>query len=340
MMTGKPNELPEDPEAAGPDREFPDTAGDQPTDTVEDIAGGRSEGGPPGGGDETGGGFFSSIPNWAWVVIALSAVILIVLIFSLTSGDDADHAAAISTTTEPETTTTEVETTTTTEPATTTTTEPATTTTTEPATTTTTEPATTTTTEPATTTTTQPATTTTTVPPVEVGSSPLFAFLGVDLPPYGDDEVFEPGEVEVQWYQWNSLFVVLFRGVRPEANLCLGNSILSGNSFDFHSNSKLGDEEPCQGPAGDDLAGEAFGVRACGELVYYLTEIPTSESGALFGSADLWAVPDAISGATDVSGVTGVVDTELGDPPEFDPTAIGYVLPASDADDLSEVDCG
>lgn len=329
-MTGTPHELPEDHEAEGPDREFPDTAGDQPTDTVEDIAGGRSEGGPPSGGDEAGGSFFSSIPNWAWVVFALLAVILIVLIISLASGDDPDDAAAISTTTEVETPTTEPETTTT---------EVETTTTTEAETTTTTEPATTTTTEAETTTTTQPATTTTTVPPVEVGSSPLFALLGVDIPPYGDDEIFKPGEVEVQWYQWNSLFVVLFRGVRPEANLCLGNSILRGNSFDFHTNSNLGAEQPCQGPAGDDLAGEGFGVRTCGELVYYLTEIPTSESGALFGSADLWAVPDAISGITDVSGVTGVVDTELGDPPEFDPTAIGYVLPASDADDLTEVAC-
>ena len=309
-MTDKHNELPAD--KGGSEGESADTTENRSTGSAEGATADRAPGGgPPGGGDDSGGGFFASNPGWAWALVGLLVVSLTVLAVLLMSGDDDDDATAITTIPEPTTTTSDLETTTTTV-------------------------AETTTTVPETTTTTTVAETTTTAPAggVEVESSPLFALLGDDFPPYGDVEVVEPGSVEAQWYQWDDLFVILYRGVSSEASLCLGNSAFHGNTFDYITNSELGDDDSCRGATGDQLAGDDFGVRTCGELVYYLTEIPTELSGDLFGTVELWAAAD------DVSGVSGVVDTDLGEVPEFDPAAPGYVLPASDLDDLIEVACG
>ena len=301
------------------DHDSPKVGADQPMDTGENAVRSRAPGGgPPGGGDDSGAGIFGSSSGWVWALIAVLAITLVVFIVLWLSGDDADDTTPATT----------VAVTATTMPA------PTTTTTETPTTTTTTEVPETTTTVP------EP---TTTVPEgpdgsIEIEASPLLALLGVDIPPYGSVEVVEPGTVEAHWYQWNGFFVILYRGVSSEANLCLGNSIFSGTAFEFITNSELGEEEPCDGATDDQLAGEDFGVRTCGELVYYLTEIPTTElgdpaSGDLFGSVELWVV------GADISGVTSAVATDLGDAPEFDPTALGYVLPTSDADELIEVAC-
>ena len=124
-MTETNDELPEDQEVdgtlgevsdtvgdpptdAGPDTGDQPTAvggdtGDQPPDTMQDASGGQDAGGGP-PGDDSGGGFWASTPNWAWVIIGLMAVALIMLVTLLVSGDDADDTAASDTTVPTDTT--------------------------------------------------------------------------------------------------------------------------------------------------------------------------------------------------------------------------------------------
>ena len=104
----------------------------------------------------------------------------------------------------------------------------ATTTTADTAATTTTAAAATTTTAAATTTaaptTTAPATTTTAAAPVAVPATPIIGFLEPYSP--GGADLFPPGSVEAHWYQWDGLYVVLYRGFDASdgTQICAGNS--------------------------------------------------------------------------------------------------------------------
>ncbi|VAW07245.1 hypothetical protein MNBD_ACTINO01-2522 [hydrothermal vent metagenome] len=248
---------------------------------------------------------------WVWVAVG-AAVLAVILIIVFTGGDGEDEAAAPTTT---------LPTTTTEEPTTTTTEEPTTTTTEEPTTTTTTTEAPTT-------------TTTTTAPPVvEVAPTAVKGLL--DAYNDGGVDLFPPGSVEADWYQWDGFYVVLYRGwdAASDQPICFGNSIFVDGGWQFVTNSpdNAAMDDACNGA---NEAAPEQGVRACGSLLYYLTAIPVDQDGD-----QLWGSIEFNDGVTDWMGQTSQADLNLAETPEFQPDAPGYLLPASDYDDLTAVTC-
>lgn len=202
---------------------------------------------------------------------------------------------------------------------------PGTTTTTEAAATTT-APAVTTTAAPDTTTTAAAASNTVTATPV----------VGV-LQPYNEAgaALFAGGSVEAHWYQWDGLYVVLYRGwdAANGSPMCPGNSISpsAGNWTNVSNSPHLGtaDEICIQAPK---IAETPSGAFACGSLLYYVTEIPTTEEGALFGTLEL------LDGA--IAGHTSQAAADLANTPEFEPGLAAYDLPPSGVDGGGGVECG
>ncbi|MGI9643244.1 MAG: hypothetical protein ACR2N9_10710 [Acidimicrobiia bacterium] len=197
--------------------------------------------------------------------------------------------------------------------------------------TTTTTAATTTTEAP--TTTAAPTTTTTAAPAgAVVAATPIVG----QLQPYsaGGGELFPAGSVEAHWYQWDGLYVVLYRGFDAASGepICAGNSINNGTTWVNISNAPHAEtvEDICNGVP--KLAEPPSGVSACGSLLYYLTEIPVDTTGALFGTLEIVA-----DGAAD--GQTSQAPTDLATTPEFEPGLTAYELPPSNVDDLGSVSC-
>lgn len=197
---------------------------------------------------ESGSG--GGISVWVWVAIAAGVLLLILGSFAVFGVGGDDEAATTTVTDAPTTSTSEGETTTT----------------------------------EAETTTTEGETTTTTTPPTDVAETPVTAV----LQPYNDGGavLFPPGSVEAHWYQWDGQYILLYRGYDAEERLaiCPGNSIeTSPANWEFVSNSPflLPADEICVDVP--KLADPANGVRECGSLMYYITEIPTTAEGNLFG---------------------------------------------------------
>jgi len=156
------------------------------------------------------------------------------------------------------------------------------------------------------------------------------------LGPYnpGGEGLFEASSVEAHWYQWDGFYVVLYRGFDAGSGqeICAGSSVLvPGLGFDFVSNS------PHIGSADEICVGAAAVVpgaaQACGSLLYYVTQIPTSEVGALFGTLE-------IGDTSGFRGQTSEVESDIDSTPEFEPGLDAYALPASGVDDLEMVSCG
>jgi hypothetical protein len=74
-------------------------------------------------------------------------------------------------------------------------------------------------------------------------------------------------------------------------------------------------------------------VQACGPLLYYQTQIPTSEEGDLYGTLE-------IGDDTGFRGQSSAAGSNLATTPEFEPGLAAYDLPASGMDDLESVNCG
>jgi hypothetical protein len=256
------------------------------------------------------------LPVWAWILIALAVIAVIVGLIAIFSSGDAnvtsDGDEDATDTTVAETTTTTAETTTTVAETTTTVAE-------------------TTTTVAETTTTVAETTTSAAAGGSVVEPTAVSAVLGTDLPPYGPVELFPPGSVAADWYQWDGFYVVLYRGLVVTDPLCPGNSIQTPTAFENITNSPVGGPDACVGAT--NLAGEGFGARQCGDLTYYLTEIPTDIDGGLFGTVELFDASGEISGAT------SAVGTNLAATPQFEPGLSSYELPPSDLDDLTTVTC-
>lgn len=199
---------------------------------------------------------------------------------------------------------------------------------------TTTSLAATTTKAPATTTTTAPATTTTAGPVAEmVPATPVVGLLD----PYNDagGVLFPSGSVEAHWYQWDGLYVVLYRGwdASDGTEICAGNSWRADGAIweNITNSAHIGDEnEICVDTAG--IAQTPSGVYACGSLLYYLTEIPTDATGNLWGTLEI--------GDGEWAGQTSETPVDLASTPEFEPGLAAYELPPSDMDDLGIVECG
>ena len=206
--------------------------------------------------------------------------------------------------------------------------------TTVPTTTTTTVPTTTTTIAP---TTTVAPTTTTTVAPRAPAIAPT-PIVGI-LAPYsaGGADLFPDGSVAAHWYQWDGMYVVLYRGFDASsgAPICAGNSIFDPAAQTWVNISNAPHEgtieEICDGVP--KLADPPSGVQACGTLLYYLTEIPTETAGTLFGTLEI-----VKGGGAD--GQTSQAQSDISATPEFEPGLASYELPPSSVDAGGVVACG
>lgn len=173
----------------------------------------------------------------------------------------------------------------------------------------------------------------------QVAETPVTAV----LQPYnmGGAALFTPGTVEAHWYQWNGLYVVLYRGFDASAGtqICAGNSINVGGTFGNVSNSPyLGTaDEICNGAP--KIAESPSGVFSCGSLLYYVTEIPTTSVGELFGTLELGPPPPPPPPANFV-GQTSNVTSDIDNTPEFTPGQTSYDLPAFGANPGGVVTCG
>jgi len=199
------------------------------------------------------------------------------------------------------------------------------------------ETTTTTPTAPTTTTTAAPTTTTTTTTEVSDTDVPPTPIVGV-LSAYGPggESLFPAGSVEAHWYQWDGLYVVLYRGFNTLLGdpICAGNSILeTDGQFEYISNSPHEGTvaEICEGVP--KLVDAPSGVYSCGPLLYYLTEIPTETVGTLFGTLEI-----VRAGVGD--GQSSIAESDIASTPEFEPGLASYELPPSNVDNGGTVVCG
>jgi hypothetical protein len=166
-------------------------------------------------------------------------------------------------------------------------------------------------------TTTAAQTITTTTAPTSTTAAPATATAATDAAPVSatpivgvltgsslkGEALFPPESVEAHWYQWDGLYVVLYRGFDASAPdpICAGNSILeAGGQF-------------------------ASGVYACGALLYYITEMPPETVGKLFGTLEI-----VKSGIGD--GQSSIAESDIASTPEFESGLASYELPPSNVD--------
>jgi hypothetical protein len=146
------------------------------------------------------------------------------------------------------------------------------------------------------------------------------------------EELFVSNSVEGHWYQWDGFYVVLYRGFDASSGvaMCPGNSInVEGEGWIFVSNS------PHVGDAGEVCVGATVAdgaAMSCDSFLYYVTLIPTSEQGSLYGSLEL-------SDGAGWAGHTSEAIADLPSTPEFEPGLDAYSLPSTTVDDLETVIC-
>jgi hypothetical protein len=161
--------------------------------------------------------------------------------------------------------------------------------------------------------------------PMQLPDTPVTALLGVepnttykvDLPSFQALAVEEgdlpaaPGQVEARWYKSGERYVVAYSGLNYIEGdfLCPGNSIFTASGF-LHVSNAPTDEGACEGfptlTSDPDV-----GPRVCqGELVY-MTAIPSSLQGMLFGTLE------ALTEDGDLVGLTSSVQSTE-DIPELD----------------------
>jgi hypothetical protein len=153
--------------------------------------------------------------------------------------------------------------------------------------------------------------------------------------PAGGD-LFPAGSVEAHWYAWDGFYVVLFRGydATGDQQICAGTSVLvEGAGFENVTNSPYlaTPEQVCI--EADAVLEPPQGVRACGPLLYYLTEIPIEAEGTLYGTLEISYGDGVWEGQTSQALSNPAV-------PTFEPSLPAYELPPSDVDDLGLISCG
>jgi hypothetical protein len=138
--------------------------------------------------------------------------------------------------------------------------------------------------------------------------------------------------VEANWYRSGGVYLIAFGGLDLEASgpLCPGSSVQTDAGFERVTNSPT-EKGACEGAP--NLAGADAGVRTCGPLVMYITEIPEDTEGQLYASVERYQKNGRIIG------VTGVVDADMSAAPEIDPEAAGYTLPQGLLEGTTEVTC-
>jgi hypothetical protein len=155
---------------------------------------------------------------------------------------------------------------------------------------------------------------------------------GSRVPPREDELPVPLGTVEAHWYRSGGVYVVAFGGLDLEESgpVCPGSSIQTDAGFEHVTNSPT-EGEACEGAP--NLAASDAGVRTCGPLVLYITEIPEDTEGDLFASVERY------EGNGRILGVTSVVAADMSAAPEIDPEADGYTLPEGLMEGTTEVTC-
>jgi len=128
---------------------------------------------------------------------------------------------------------------------------------------------------------------------------------------------------------------VLYRGwdASDGTEICAGNSWRpDGGIFQNITNSPhIGDaNQICIGTAG--IAEAPSGAYACGSLLYYVTEIPTSATGNLWGTLEI--------GDGDWAGQTSETQIDLAATSVFEPGLAAYELLPTDVNAGGVVECG
>jgi hypothetical protein len=148
-------------------------------------------------------------------------------------------------------------------------------------------------------------------------------------------DLFPEGSVQAHWYQWNGFYVVLYRGydATDPMSVCPGTRILIEGGFDLET--LTSSPYPSDG---DEACVDARNVvvgasRRCGPLLYYVTNIPVSSVG------ELWGTIEKQTGAGFIGQTTFGTASDIENTPDFQPGQPTYELPPSDVDDLERVDC-
>ncbi len=134
-----------------------------------------------------------------------------------------------------------------------------------------------------------------------------YKFVGGQSVQVGLEELpFEPGSVEAHWYQQDGSYVVVYRGLNATSigPLCPGNSIQTASGFEHVSNAPnvaggCADTVPAAPPG--------VGVQACGIHLVYVTAIPTTSSGTLYGTVESFDAAGALIGMTSVAAANPAV---------------------------------
>ena len=176
--------------------------------------------------------------------------------------------------------------------------------------------------------------TTTAAPTVE--PVPATPAVGVLQPSNeGGVALFPSESVEANWYQWDGLYVVLYRGfdAYDGTPMCPGNSTPdAAGAYTSTSNSPHNGEADAICDIAPKIADAPSGAYACDTLLYYLTEIPTSAEGTLWGTLEL------LNGA--IASQTSITQIDLANTPEFEPGLDTYNLPPSGVDAGGVIACG
>jgi len=147
----------------------------------------------------------------------------------------------------------------------------------------------------------------------------------------GDHE----GGGEAHWYQWDGLYVVLYRGYDATdlSPLCPGNSIETSTGFANISNAPYPADQAAACTGAPNITDNAA---SCGSLLYYVTEIPTTNIGNLWGTLEL-STSEGFVGQTTMGGTPTI--TPITDVPDFEPGLSAYDLPEATVDPGGVVTC-
>jgi hypothetical protein len=158
--------------------------------------------------------------------------------------------------------------------------------------------------------------------------TPLRAALDSTYPTDGfDAETFgvEPGSVTAAWYAIGDRWAVHYDGLTPDdaVGKCPGNSLQGADGFEYISNSPYG-ALACAGYEELETYGGTIlppgSLFLCGEsTIVYVTEIPLSTTGTLFGSLE------QVRDDGTIQGMTSMVVADAAQAPEIDVDACGAV---------------
>jgi hypothetical protein len=155
---------------------------------------------------------------------------------------------------------------------------------------------------------------------------------GSRVPPRQEELPVPLDTVEAHWYRSGGMYVVAFKGLNLEETgpVCPGSSAQTDSGFEHVTNSPT-EDDACEGAR--NIAGVGSGVRICGPLVLYITEIPEDTEGDLFASVERYANKGRIVG------VIGVVAADPSAAPRIDTAADTFVLPEGLVEGTTEIAC-